>query len=81
MLFSFICSNLNADGIIRCGNRVEGSVIDHEISHPPRGSHDLHVTRGAIVNNRFCATCGVNRCASIFKHVMLINRYYFHQIF
>lgn len=75
MLYSFICSNLSADRIIRCGNRVEDSVIDHEISHPPRGSHDLHGTRGANENNRFCATRGVKRCASIFKHVMLINHY------
>nr|CAB3494119.1 unnamed protein product [Digitaria exilis] len=41
--------------------RVEDSVIDREISHPPRGSHDLHGTRGANENNRFCATRGVKR--------------------
>ena len=46
----------------------------NEISHPPRGSYDLHRTRGEIVNNRYynCATCGVKRYTSTVKLVMLI---------
>ncbi|XP_025791611.1 uncharacterized protein LOC112872771 [Panicum hallii] len=58
---------LDHDATLHCPldmpSRVEDSVTANEISHPPRGSYDLHRTRGEIVNYRYCNcdTCGVTR--------------------
>ncbi|CAN6323430.1 unnamed protein product [Urochloa humidicola] len=53
------------DATLHCHvhGRVEDSVTANEILHPPKDCHDLHRTRGEIVNKGYCncATCGVKR--------------------
>ncbi|CAN6317768.1 unnamed protein product [Urochloa humidicola] len=53
------------DATLHCHlpGRVEDSVTANESIHPPRDCHDLHRTRGEIVNKGYfnCATCGVKR--------------------